>query len=90
MEVTDCRRIYDYDCQEEAELTYAIEIFGLDRAKNSLERVVGWWTTGHNINSDTSLIYEDYANLSFNPVHVTVDSSIQGEGVPLKAYVCFS
>lgn len=50
----------------------------------------GWWATGHEVTNHSSLIHEYYARECNNPVHLTVDTSLQGGRMGLKAYVCIN
>lgn len=50
--------------------------------------VTGWWATGHEVTNHSSVIHEYYARECNNPIHLTVDTSLQGGRMGLKAYVC--
>lgn len=50
----------------------------------------GWWATGHEVTNHSSVIHEYYARECNNPIHLTVDSSLQGGRMGLKAYVCIN
>lgn len=56
----------------------------------SLINFVGWWATGHEVTNHSSVIHEYYAHECNNPVHLTVDTSLQGARMGLKAYVCIN
>ncbi|XP_045478928.1 eukaryotic translation initiation factor 3 subunit F-1 [Harmonia axyridis] len=90
VEVTNCFCVphKEYDDQVEAELSYAMDIYDLNRKVNSTEVIVGWWATGHEVTNHSSVIHEYYSRECNNPVHVTVDTSLQGGRMGLKAYVC--
>ncbi|KAL3265605.1 hypothetical protein HHI36_009809 [Cryptolaemus montrouzieri] len=92
VEVTNCFCVphKEYDDQVEAELSYAMDIYDLNRKVNSNEVIVGWWATGHEVTNHSSVIHEYYARECNNPVHVTVDTSLQSGRMGLKAYVCVS
>lgn len=47
----------------------------------------GWWATGHEVTNHSSVIHEYYARECSNPIHLTVDTSLQGGRMGLKAYV---
>lgn len=100
----------EHDDQVEAELSYALDVYELNRRVNSAENIVGkynrfyriilpisphatyviigWWATGHEVTNHSSVIHEYYARECNNPVHLTVDTSLQGSRMGLKAYVC--
>lgn len=50
--------------------------------------ILGWWATGNEVTNHSSVIHEYYAHECNNPVHLTVDSSLQGARMGLKAYLC--
>lgn len=50
----------------------------------------GWWATGNEVTNHSSVIHEYYARECNNPVHLTVDTSLQGGRMGLKAYICVS
>lgn len=50
----------------------------------------GWWATGHEVTNHSSVIHEYYARECNNPIHLTVDTSLQGGRMGLKAYVCIN
>lgn len=78
----------EYDDQVEAELSYASDVYDLNRRVNSNEAIVGWWATGHEVTNHSSVIHEYYSRECNDPVHVTVDTSLQNGRMGLKAYVC--
>lgn len=80
----------EYDDQVEAELSYAMDVYDLNKRVNSSEAIVGWWATGNEVTNHSSVIHEYYSRECNNPVHVTVDTSLQGGRMGLKAYVCVS
>lgn len=50
--------------------------------------MTGWWATGNEVTNHSSVIHEYYARECNNPVHLTVDTSLQGDRMGLRAYVC--
>lgn len=48
----------------------------------------GWWATGNEVTNHSSVIHEYYARECREPVHVTLDTSLQGARMGLRAYVC--
>ncbi|XP_022901717.1 eukaryotic translation initiation factor 3 subunit F-1 [Onthophagus taurus] len=90
VEVTNCFCVphKEYDDQVEAELSYAMDVYELNRKVNSSENIVGWWATGHEVTNHSSVIHEYYSRECNNPVHVTLDTSLQGARMGLKAYIC--
>lgn len=90
VEVTNCFCVphKEHDDQVEAELSYALDMYDLNRKVNANESVVGWWATGNEVTNHSSVIHEYYARECNNPVHLTVDTSLQGGRMGLRAYVC--
>ncbi|CAH0561084.1 unnamed protein product [Brassicogethes aeneus] len=90
VEVTNCFCVphKEYDDQVEAELAYAMDIYELNKRVNSNEAIVGWWATGNEVTNHSFVIHEYYSRECNNPVHLTVDTSLQGGRMGLKAYVC--
>lgn len=78
----------EYDDQVEAELSYASDLYELNRRVNSSEAIIGWWATGNEVTNHSSVIHEYYARECESPIHLTLDTSLQGERMGLKAYVC--
>lgn len=79
VEVTNCFCVphKEYDDQVEAELSYAMDVYELNKRVNSNENIVGWWATGHEVTNHSSVIHEYYSRECVNPVHLTVDTSLQ-------------
>lgn len=80
----------EYADQVEAELNYAMDVYDLNRRVNSAENIVGWWATGNEVTNHSSVIHEYYSRECSNPVHLTLDTSLQGARMGLKGYVCVS
>ncbi|CAO1422962.1 unnamed protein product [Diamesa hyperborea] len=92
VEVTNCFCVphKEHDDQVEAEISYALDVYDLNRRVNSSESIVGWWATGHEVTNHSSVIHEYYARECNNPIHLTLDTSLQNGRMGLKAYVCIS
>ncbi|XP_055385993.1 eukaryotic translation initiation factor 3 subunit F-1 [Condylostylus longicornis] len=92
VEVTNCFCVphKEHDDQVEAELSYALDLYDLNKKVNANESIVGWWATGNEVTNHSSVIHEYYARECNNPIHLTVDTSLQGARMGLKAYVCVS
>ncbi|CAH1103942.1 unnamed protein product [Psylliodes chrysocephalus] len=90
IEVTNCFCVphKEYCDQVEAELSYAMDVYDLNKRVNSSEAIVGWWATGHEVTNHSAVIHEYYSRECNNPVHITLDTSLQGGRMGLKAYVC--
>ncbi|KAG8229898.1 hypothetical protein J437_LFUL009762 [Ladona fulva] len=89
VEVSNCFCVphKELEDQVEAELTYGMDMYELNRRVNSQEVIVGWWATGNAVTNHSSLIHEYYARECKNPVHVTVDTTLMGARMGIKAYI---
>lgn len=90
VEVTNCFCVphKEHADQVEAELNYAMDVYELNRRVNSNETIVGWWATGNEVTNHSSVIHEYYSRECRSPVHVTLDTSLGGARMGLRAYVC--
>ncbi|XP_063978046.1 eukaryotic translation initiation factor 3 subunit F [Diachasmimorpha longicaudata] len=91
VEVTNCFCVphKEYDDQVEAELSYAMDLYDLNHRVNAQENIVGWWATGKEVTTHSSVIHEYYARECNNPVHLTVDTTLLNTTrMGIKAYVC--
>ncbi|KAK0087689.1 hypothetical protein PV325_000346 [Microctonus aethiopoides] len=91
VEVTNCFCVphKEYDDQVEAELSYAMDLYDLNHRVNAQENIVGWWATGKEVTTHSSVIHEYYARECNNPVHLTVDTTlVNTTRMGIKAYVC--
>ncbi|XP_012273078.1 eukaryotic translation initiation factor 3 subunit F [Orussus abietinus] len=91
VEVTNCFCVphKEYDDQVEAELNYAMDLYDLNHRVNAQENIVGWWATGTEVTTHSSVIHEYYARECNNPVHLTLDTTLaDSTRMGIKAYVC--
>ncbi|KAI8431882.1 hypothetical protein MSG28_004440 [Choristoneura fumiferana] len=65
-----------------------MDVYELNRRVNATENIVGWWATGNEVTNHSSVIHEYYSRECRSPVHVTLDTSLQGARMGLRAYVC--
>lgn len=89
VEVTNCFCVphKEYEEMVEAELNYAADLFDMNMKVNKQEVIVGWWATGNEVTSHSSVIHEYYARECQNPVHMTLDTTLQGAHMGIKAYL---
>jgi len=89
VEVTSVFCVPHNESEEEVavELDFAKDMFDLCRKVNPQETIVGWWATGTGVTSHSALIHEYYSRESTNPVHITVDTTLQDGRMAIKAYV---
>lgn len=89
VEVTNCFCVphKEYEVEVEAELSYASDMYELNRKVNPQEAIVGWWATGHEVTCHSSVIHEYYARECNNPIHLTLDTTLQDDRMGLRAYL---
>jgi translation initiation factor 3 subunit F len=89
IEVTNCFCVphKEYEERVEADLQYAQDMFELNKKVAPGEQLVGWFATGNEITSHSALIHDYYARETKDPVHMTVDTTLNSGKVALKAYV---
>ncbi|KAL6443415.1 hypothetical protein ACFW04_002932 [Cataglyphis niger] len=91
VEVTNCFCVphKESESQVEADLTYGMDLYDLNHRVNAQENIVGWWATGNEVTTHSSVIHEYYVRECNNPVHLTVDTTLTNTTrMAIKAYVC--
>ena len=89
VEVTNCFCVphKEYEERVEADLKFAEDMFDLNKKVAPQETVVGWFATGNEITSHSALIHDYYARGTKDPIHLTVDATLNSGKINLKAYV---
>ncbi|XP_039294452.1 eukaryotic translation initiation factor 3 subunit F [Nilaparvata lugens] len=89
VEVTNCFCVPHKEFEEmvEAELNYAKDLYEMNQKVNKQELIVGWWATGNEVTSYSCVIHDYYSRECVNPVHMTVDTTLQGAHMGIKAYL---
>jgi translation initiation factor 3 subunit F len=89
VEVTNCFCVphKEYKDMVEAELNYAMDFFDMNLKVNKQESIVGWWASGGAVTQQSYVIHEYYKVECPNPVHMTLDTTLQGDRMGVKAYV---
>jgi len=89
VEVTNCFCVphKEYEERVEADLQYAQDMYDLSRKVNPQETLVGWFATGSEITSHSALIHDYYARETKDPIHLTIDTTLNTGRVGMKAYV---
>lgn len=89
VEVTNCFCVphKEYEERVEADLKYAEDMFELNKKVAPQEALVGWFATGNEITSHSALIHDYYARGTKDPIHLTVDATLNSGKIALKAYV---
>jgi len=89
VEVTNCFCVphKEYEERVEADIVYAQDMYELNKKVAPHESLVGWFATGREITSHSALIHDYYARETKDPIHLTLDTTIQQGRMVLKAYV---
>jgi len=89
VEVTNCFCIphKEYEERVEADIVYAQEMFELNKKVAPHESLVGWFATGNDITSQSALIHDYYARETKDPMHLTLDTTLNSGKMTMKAYV---
>lgn len=89
VEVTNCFCVphKEYEERVEADLQYAQDMLELNKKVTTQENLVGWFATGNEITSHSALIHDYYARETKDPIHLTVDTTLNSGKLNIKAYV---
>jgi len=89
VEVTKCFCVphKEYEDRVEVELQYAQDMYELNKKVSPGESLVGWFATGSDITSHSALIHDYYARETKDPIHLTVDTTLNSGKMGMKAYV---
>ncbi|OCT69437.1 hypothetical protein XELAEV_18040748mg [Xenopus laevis] len=68
-------------------MEFAKNMYELHKKVTSTEQIVGWYATGNDITEHSVLIHEYYSREATNPIHMTLDTSLQGSRMNIKAYI---
>jgi len=89
VEITNCFCVphKEYEERVEADIVYAQDMFELNKKVAPQENLVGWFATGNEITSHSALIHDYYARETKDPIHLTLDTTLSGNKMTMKAYV---
>jgi len=89
VEVTNCFCVphKEYEERVEADIVYAQDMYELNKKVAPHEALVGWFATGSEITSHSALIHDYYARETKDPIHLTLDTTLSGGKMTMKAYV---
>ncbi|XP_029184021.2 eukaryotic translation initiation factor 3 subunit F-like isoform X1 [Acropora millepora] len=68
------------------ELEYAKSMFELHKKAHPNDEIVGWYATGSDVTEHSLLIHEYYSREASNPVHLTIDTTLKGAQMGIRAY----
>uniref|UniRef100_A0A8C5MZ76 Eukaryotic translation initiation factor 3 subunit F n=1 Tax=Leptobrachium leishanense TaxID=445787 RepID=A0A8C5MZ76_9ANUR len=89
IEVTNCFSVPHNESEDEVavDMEFAKNMYELHKKVSSTEQILGWYATGNDITEHSVLIHEYYSREANNPIHMTVDTSLQGGRLSIKAYI---
>ncbi|NXL62563.1 EIF3F factor, partial [Chordeiles acutipennis] len=89
VEVTNCFSVPHNESEDEVavDMEFAKNMYELHKKVSPSEIILGWYATGHDITEHSVLIHEYYSREAHNPIHLTVDTSLQNSRMSIKAYV---
>jgi len=92
VEVTNCFSVPHTEQLDEVamDLEFAKITGELHKKVNPSEVIVGWYRTGADVTGHSILIHEYYMRECNNPVHLTVDTTMQNDRMAIKAYTASS
>jgi len=82
-----CVRHKDHREQIEIDIEYNQAMSELHKKISPGNNIIGWFTTGNEITSSSSLIHDYYSRETKNPIHITVDTPLTSGRMGIKAYV---
>merc|ERR1712226_465848 len=89
VEITSCYCVphKDYEERVDVDVVYNQDMLELNKKVSPSENLVGWFTTGNEVTSHSSLIHDYYSRETKDPIHLTVDTTLNSGRMSLKAYV---
>ncbi|XP_003223181.2 eukaryotic translation initiation factor 3 subunit F [Anolis carolinensis] len=89
VDVTNCFSVPHNESEDEVavDMEFAKNMYELHKKVSPSEIILGWYATGHDITEHSVLIHEYYSREAHNPIHLTVDTSLQNGRMSIKAYV---
>jgi len=88
VEVTNCFAVPHNESEDEVavDMEFAKNMFDLHKKVQPNEVIVGWYATGPDVTEHSVLIHEYYSREAKNPVHLTLDTTLRGNHMGLKAF----
>ena len=79
VEVTSCYCVphKDYEERVDVDVVYNQDMVELNKKVSPAENLVGWFTTGSEVTSHSSLIHDYYSRETKDPIHLTLLTQVQ-------------
>jgi len=92
VEITNCFTVPHNESEDEVavDIEFARNMYELHKKVNPSETIVGWYSTGPDVTEHSVLIHEYYTREAKNPVHLTIDTTLKGSHMGMKAYISTS
>ncbi|XP_045142188.1 eukaryotic translation initiation factor 3 subunit F-like [Echinops telfairi] len=89
VEVINCFSVPHNESEDKVavDMEFAKNMYELHKKVSPNELILGWYTIGHDITERSVLIHEYYSREAPNPIHLTVDTSLQNGRMSIKAYI---
>ena len=89
VEISNCFPVPHNETAEQVavDMEYHRTLYDLHRQVNPREVIVGWYATGREITDHSWLIHEFYSRETKDPIHLCLDTQLQGDMMSIGAYV---
>jgi len=91
VEVSNCfvvpHSISDSDGTVSIEMHLADTMYKLNKQVHPTEVIVGWWTTGFEVNAIAVPINDYYSRQCSNPIHLLVDTTLRSGKLSIKGFL---
>jgi len=89
VEVTNCFSVphKEHEDSVQVDIMYAQDMFELNKKVSPQEGLVGWFATGNEVTNHSALIHDYYARETKDPIHLTLDTTLESGRMTMKAYV---
>eukprot|EP01094_Clydonella_sp_ATCC50884_P015350 TRINITY_DN25946_c0_g1_i1.p1 TRINITY_DN25946_c0_g1~~TRINITY_DN25946_c0_g1_i1.p1 ORF type:complete len:316 (+),score=117.50 TRINITY_DN25946_c0_g1_i1:33-950(+) len=88
VEVLDCFPVPHSEGQDVAvDMQFHRNMFSLHGRASSKLQIIGWYSTGNEVNENTALIHNDFywGEVGASPIHLTVDTCLEGGSMNIRA-----
>jgi len=90
--ITSCFCVPHNESRDEVavDMEFARTMTDFHLKTNPNEVIVGWYATGMEISAHSVLIHEYYCRETKNPIHLVMDTDVQGGDMDIKCYIASS
>lgn len=91
VEVSNCfvvpHSISEVDGTVSIEMHWADTMYKLNKQVHPTEVIVGWWTTGYEVNAIAVPVNDYYSRQCVNPIHLLIDTTLRNLKMSIKGFV---